>query len=208
VIVKSTEFSGTSMSNGNSPRTFHLPYYPLGGVHREGNKTPTTDEHPTSKSLEKGKEKSQRKCTSIVVKRPKKRSPGKPRIKLAKRKKSTPPTGDDAFEQGEQLLEFWQSKYEETFGVPYEIGTSSKRLSLCDQILERLKTPERVQIFMLCLLTHPDMAWCGQKTLEFLVKPSNQSRIAPILSRRRKNRSRAEYTGERPTTTKITFRSI
>lgn len=208
MIVKSFEFSNTGMSNGNSPRTFHLPYYPIKGVHREGSKTPTTDEHPSSKSSVEEVGKSKRKCRSIVVKRSRRRESGKPKIKIAKRKSLNSETGDDIYRQGEQLLEFWHTKYKEIFSVPYEIGTQSRRLDLCDRILEALKTPDRAKAFMLCLLTHPDMGWVGQKTLEFLVKPSNQSRIAPVLLRKRKNRSRAEYIGERPTTTKITFRSI
>lgn len=193
------------MSTGNSPRTFHLPYYPLEGVYREGRRAPTTDEHPAKSPSSEG-EKSQGKCTSVKIKR-KPREPGKPRIKIAKRKGTTK-AEEKLFDQGDELLNFWQTKYEETFRVPYEIGTKTKRLNLCDQLLETLKTPERVRMFMLCLLTHPDMGWVGQKTLEFLVKPSNQSRIAPVLSRRKKNRSRAEYLGDRPTSTKITFRSI
>lgn len=206
------------MSKGDSTRTFHPHYTPLRGV-TSGVKNPESSESPTAKSqLQQESKRKRGKCESdqlssvtselttatVRVKR-KKTKNGRERIVIKKRKPRV--DKDDSFDQAVEILDYWCKLYDEALGVPYELGTSSRRLSLCDEILDRLKTTTKVKAFMKALLTHPDLNWVGQKTLDFLSKPSNQTRIAPVL-RKRLNKSRAEFSGDRSTETKITFRSI
>lgn len=195
------------MTKAVSTRTIHPFYTPLKRVNRRVITTSKTNETATATQDEKESPPKKRKPSH-------KWSGSSKKITLKRKKKISESitdvviyNEDSHYDNTVELREYWLELYEKSMGVPYAIGTVAKQLSLCDLILERLKTQEKSKTFMRMLLTHPDLDWVGQKTLDFLSKPSNQSRIAP-LTKKRKRSSRAEYAGERTTETKITFKSI
>jgi hypothetical protein len=199
------------MSRRNSTGNF-LPYYiPLTRGNSKGKKRANSAENLKNRPTSKKGKRNENKCASkgpkprIKIKR-KRKPEGKPQVSVIEQHTSQICV-DDPYDSAVELHEAWLSLFLKTHGVPYKIGTEAKRLQICGSIIESLGSLEKSKAFMTALLTHTSLDWVEQKTLEWLAKGSNQTRVAPLLKKRRRG-SRAEYSGERSTQTKIVFRSI
>ena len=115
---------------------------------------------------------------------------------------------DEEYDKVVELQEFWREVFLGTVGAPYEIGTEVKQLRLCEKIYEGVGDFKRTKALMKALLSREELAWVDNKTLDWLAKRANQTRVATILNKKLKKSSRAEYSGERTTETRIVFRSI
>ncbi len=115
---------------------------------------------------------------------------------------------DEEYEKVVELKEFWRDIFLSSVGVPYEIGSELKQIRLCEKIYEGVGDLKRSKALMKTLLTREELAWVDNKTLDWLAKRANQTRVATILQKKPKKSSRAEYSGERTTETRIVFRSI
>lgn len=198
---------------GDSMRTFHPYYTPINRViSRVTNGGSPEIETPTTKRPLRAK-KNGRTPTSpngdlTTVKRQptvriKRKSP-----KSGTKKVVLKPEGEDTYEVVVELREYWLGLFEQTMGVQYDIGSETKQMNLCDSILDRLRDPDKVRAFMSAFLTREELGWVDNKTLEWLARPSNLSRVAPVLMKKKKTTARAEFSGHRSPSPKIIFRSI
>ncbi len=197
------------MKEGKQRRNFEYSYSPPGGAYRSTQGGSSDDDtslhlsevtatHETTLCVSDEK-------TTQIVRRKKKRRGKKKLVKLTRRDVQQETDVETPFADGENLQAYWLEQYEKQFGVTYEREPVHKQLELCDTILESMKNLALAKRFVLALLTNPELEWVQQKTLAFLAKPGNRSRIAPAIQKR-KRFHKAEFNGDRSTELQITFR--
>jgi hypothetical protein len=196
------------MKEGKQRRNFEYSYSPPGGAYKS-TQGGSSDDDTSSHLSEASTTHETTLCvsdekTTQIVRRKKKRRGKKKHVEITRRDVQQDSTVETQFDDGEELQKYWLEQYEKRFGVAYEKEPVHKQLELCDTIIQSLKLA-LAKRFVLALMTNPELEWVQQKTLSFLAKPGNRSRIAPAIQKR-KRFHKAEFNGDRSTELQITFR--